>query len=60
MWVATRGTTADFWSPPVNLGSAVNTSSGQFRPSLSFDGTALYKLNRAANESAGALGQAGG
>ena len=42
LWVSTRETTADPWSAPVNLGSAVNTSSGEFRPSLSFDGTALY------------------
>ena len=42
LWMSTRETTADPWSPPVNLGSAVNTSSGEFRPSLSFDGTALY------------------
>jgi hypothetical protein len=42
LWVATRQSTADPWSPPVNLGSAVNTSSGELRPSLSFDGTSLY------------------
>lgn len=42
LWVSTRESTADSWSPPVNLGAAVNTSSGEFRPSLSFDGTTLY------------------
>jgi hypothetical protein len=42
LWASTRATTEDPWSPPVNLGSIVNTSSGEFRPSLSFDGTALY------------------
>jgi Tol biopolymer transport system component len=42
LWVSTRETAADPWSPPVNLGSAVNTSAGEFRPSLSFDRTALY------------------
>jgi Tol biopolymer transport system component len=42
LWVSTRESTSHPWSPPVNLGSAVNTSSGEFRPSLSFDGTTLY------------------
>jgi Tol biopolymer transport system component len=42
LWVSTRASAADPWSPPVNLGSNVNTSSGEFRPSLSFDGTTLY------------------
>jgi Tol biopolymer transport system component len=42
LWVSTRESAADPWLPPVNLGSTVNTSSGELRPSLSFDGTTLY------------------
>lgn len=50
VWVATRATTGDPWSEPVNLGSIVNSpqrppdveQSNDFRPALSFDGTALY------------------
>jgi Tol biopolymer transport system component len=42
LWVSTRQSTADPWSPPVNMGIAVNTSSGELRPSISFDGTSLY------------------
>jgi Tol biopolymer transport system component len=42
LWVSTRQSSADPWSPPVNLGSAVNTAAGELRPSLSFDGTTLY------------------
>jgi hypothetical protein len=42
LWVATRVTTADPWSAPVNLGPAINTASAETRPSLSFDGFTLY------------------
>ena len=50
LWVATRASTADPWSVPVNLGPIVNSpprppdveQSNDFRPSLSFNGTALY------------------
>jgi len=42
LWVSTRPSVADPWSPPVNLGPAVNSSSGETRPALSFDGTTLY------------------
>jgi WD40-like Beta Propeller Repeat len=42
LWSSTRATTSDPWSAPVNLGSAVNTSSTDARPALSFDGTTLY------------------
>jgi hypothetical protein len=41
IWVATRKTLGDAWSAPVNLGSAVNTSAAETRPSLSRDGTQL-------------------
>lgn len=42
LWVATRATTSDPWSTPVNLGATVNTTSTDARPALSFDGTTLY------------------
>jgi Tol biopolymer transport system component len=42
LWVATRPSTWDLWSAPVNLGSVVNSTVLDFRPALSFDGTALY------------------
>jgi hypothetical protein len=42
LWVATRGSTSDPWSTPVNLGSVVNSTDSDFRAWLSFDGTELY------------------
>jgi hypothetical protein len=39
---ATRATTLDAWSTPVNLGSNVNSTLADTRPSLSWDGTTLY------------------
>ena len=42
LWVATRDRVSEPWSAPVNLGSAVNTSASETRPSLSRDGTTLY------------------
>jgi hypothetical protein len=44
IYAATRTSTADAWSTPVNLGPAVNgtTASSETRPSLSWDGTTLY------------------
>jgi len=42
LYVATRPTTADAWSTPVNLGPDVNSSRNEGRPSLSWDGTTLY------------------
>lgn len=41
VWTATRQTTADAWSAPVNVAS-VNTSAGESRPSLSGDGRRLH------------------
>ena len=41
LWVATRATPAAPWSAPVNLGSIVNTSAAESRPSLSKDGSQL-------------------
>jgi hypothetical protein len=43
IWVATRATTLDPWSPPVPLGPVVNRPSYvNSGPALSFDGTELY------------------
>ncbi len=42
LWVATRASTSDPWSTPVNLGATVNSSLIEARPALSFDGTTLY------------------
>src|SRR4029450_2046959 len=41
VYVATRATTADPWSAPVNLGAAVNSGAGETRPSLSGHGEQL-------------------
>lgn len=41
VYVSTRASTSDPWSTPVNLGSAVNTSAGETRPSLSWDARTL-------------------
>jgi Tol biopolymer transport system component len=42
IYSATRATTADPWSTPINLGPAVNSAASDTRPSLSWDGTTLY------------------
>ncbi len=42
IWVATRATTLDPWSPPVPLGPVVNSPYVNSGPALSFDGTELY------------------
>ena len=42
LYAATRSSTADPWSAPVNLGAAVNSAASETRPSLSWDGTTLY------------------
>ncbi len=41
IWVATRGSLSAPWSAPVNLGSVVNTTASESRPSLSRDGKQL-------------------
>jgi len=56
IYAATRATTSDDWSTPVNLGTDVNgpsatPQSSETRPSLSWDGTTLYfGSNRAGGE----------
>jgi len=42
VWVATRATTSDPWSTPVNPGPVVNSTMDEGRMALSFDGTTLY------------------
>jgi hypothetical protein len=50
LWVATRASTTDPWSTPVNLGPSINSpprdpaveQANDWRPALSFDGTSLY------------------
>ena len=42
IWIATRSSLGDAWSAPVNLGSAVNSSAAETRPSLSRNGTQLF------------------
>jgi Tol biopolymer transport system component len=42
LYVATRASTRDPWSTPVNLGPSVNSPASETRPSLSWDATTLY------------------
>jgi hypothetical protein len=50
LWVSTRATTSDVWSPPLNLnlvnqqlgGPPINSPAFDGAPALSFDGTTLY------------------
>jgi Tol biopolymer transport system component len=42
IYAATRASTGDPWSTPVNLGEKVNSPASETRPSLSWDGTTLY------------------
>jgi Tol biopolymer transport system component len=42
IYSATRKSTSDAWSTPVNLGPNVNSAAAETRPSLSWDGTTLY------------------
>jgi Tol biopolymer transport system component len=42
IYSATRTSTSDAWSTPVNLGPNVNSAAAETRPSLSWDGTTLY------------------
>lgn len=42
IWASTRASTGDAWSAPVNLGSSVNSTDSETRPSLSWDAKTLY------------------
>jgi hypothetical protein len=41
IWVSTREHVDDPWSPPINLGGAINTGAAETRPSLSWDARTL-------------------
>jgi hypothetical protein len=42
LWMSTRATVEDTWSPPVNLGTDVNGIYGELECSISADGLALF------------------
>jgi hypothetical protein len=42
IWVATRDSVGDTWSQPENVGTSVNTSASESRPSLSWNAETLY------------------
>jgi hypothetical protein len=42
IWASTREHVDDPWSPPTNLGSAINTGAAETRPALSWDAQTLY------------------
>jgi len=42
IYVATRATTSDEWSQPVNLGPVINTAARDAGPEISSDGLSLY------------------
>lgn len=42
VYTASRASTSDPWSAPVNVGTNVNTAAGETRPSLSGDGKRLH------------------
>jgi hypothetical protein len=52
IWVSTRANTDEPWSPPVNLGPAVNTAANETRPSFSWDAETLYFGRTPGQESA--------
>lgn len=42
LWMTTRTTPQDDWSPPVNLGPGINSSADEFTPSICCDGLCLF------------------
>jgi len=42
IWLSTRSSAHGAWSPPVNLGSVINTEFAEERPNLSHDGRTLF------------------
>lgn len=42
MWVSMRDSVSDPWTPPVNLGPAVNTATADFHPYIASDCKTLY------------------
>jgi hypothetical protein len=45
LWVATRASTLDPWSTPVNLGATINTVFAEQNPYLSSDNTTLFFIS---------------
>jgi peptidoglycan-associated lipoprotein len=42
IWSSSRGSAADGWAEPVNLGSNINSAANETRPSISWDGSTLF------------------
>jgi hypothetical protein len=42
VWMSSRATVRDRWSPPVRLSDVVNSTALDARPAVSLDGTELY------------------
>lgn len=53
IWISTRATTNDEWSPPRGLGWAVNRDPAERCPELSHDGRRLYFVTAPAGKEAG-------
>jgi hypothetical protein len=45
LWVTNRASISDLWDPPINLGSAVNSSAVDAFPSISSDGLMLFFMS---------------
>jgi hypothetical protein len=47
IWVSTRNTTSERWSPPVNLGPEINSTANEWRFSMTGDGmNVVFASNR--------------
>lgn len=46
LWTSTRQSIRDRWSPPVNLGAAVNSEAIDWQPGISFDGRTLVFISQ--------------
>jgi len=47
LWISTRQTVHDPWSPPLDMGAPLNSSFDDVTPNLSFDGrTLIFGSNR--------------
>ena len=45
LWMTTRPTVSDPWSPPINLGTTVNSSAHDVEPSISADSLVLFFMS---------------
>lgn len=57
IWMSTRATTDDTWSPPRSLGWAVNREPAERCPELSHDGRSLYFVTAPVGKKAGYICQ---